>query len=462
MTNVDDRRLPIALQAPSAGDACCGACAAEATDAAATALPTSAAALPAPRPRIDRDADRRITGLSIGLGALFVAAGLLAAFVGALTGGSAWMPLHLVLAGAAGTVIAGVLPFFTAALAVAPPAEARSRLAAVACIVVGAIVVIAAIRGGSTVLGAIGGTVYLVGLALVAVVAARPLRHALGPRRRAMERAYVGALGMIVAGVLLATAMLAGWDPVIERWSMLKPAHVWLNLVGSLSLIVVATLTHLAPTIEGTRIRPRAVARLALVGIGVGGAGVAIGYAIALDALARVGAGIALAGAVAVPLHALAVRSTDDPWTTDPGWHRFAVWSLRLASGWFVVGMAVMAGRVIWLGADPGAWSLPLAGIPLVIGWVLQIMVGSWSHLIPALGPGDAVTRAVRRDLLGRGATVRLVSFNAGVLLAWIGVASGIPTITLVGASLLGIAIASSVGLAAATAHGRPVLAGAY
>ncbi len=389
----------------------------------------TATAVPGSRARIDRDADRRITGLSIGIGALFVAAGVLAATIGALTGGTLWMPLHLVLAGAAGTVIAGVLPFFTAALAVAPPADPRARLAAVGCIVVGAIVVIAAIRGGSPVLGAVGGSVYLLGLVLVAVVASQPLRGALGPRRRAIERAYLGALAMIVAGVLLATAMLAGWDPVVERWPLLKPAHVWLNLVGSLSLIVVATLTHLAPTIEGTRIRPRAVARIALVGIGVGAAGVAVGYAIELDALARAGAGIALIGAVAVPVHALAVRSTDDPWTTDPGWHRFATWSLRAASAWFVVGMAVMAGRVLWLGADPGAWSLPLAGVPLVIGWVLQVLVGSWSHLIPALGPGDPLARAVRRDRLGRAAAIRLAAFNAGVLLAWVGLAAGLPMI---------------------------------
>ena len=462
MTSADDRRLPIARQASPDGGACCGACVAGPEDAAATTPPTPSTALPTVRPRIDRDADRRITGLSIGLGALFVGAGLLAATIGALSGGSAWMPLHLVLAGAAGTVIAGVLPFFTAALAVAPPADARARLAAVGCIVVGAIVVIAAIRGGSSVLGAVGGSVYLVGLALVAVVASRPLRRALGPRRRAIERAYIGALGMIVGGVLLATAMLAGWDPVVERWSMLKPAHVWLNLVGSLSLIVLATLTHLAPTIEGTRIRPRAASRLALVGIGAGAGGVALGYALGSDALARVGAGFALIGAVAVPLHALAVRSTDSPWTTDAGWHRFTAWSLRVASAWFVVGMAVMAGRVLWLGADPGAWSLPLAGIPLVIGWVLQVMVGSWSHLIPALGPGDPVARAVRRDLLGRAAAARLAAFNAGVLLAWIGIAAGLPALTLVGASSLGLAVAASLGLAAAAAHGRPGLAGAY
>jgi hypothetical protein len=122
----------------------------------------------------------------------------------------------------------------------------------------------------------------------------------------------------------------------------------------------------------------------------------------------------------------------------------------------------VMAGRVLWLGADPAAWSLPLAGVPLVIGWVLQVLVGAWSHLIPALGPGDPLARAVRRDRLGRGATVRFAAYNGGVLLVWFGLAAELPMITAAGAAGLGLALASSVGLAATAAHGRRELVGAY
>ena len=463
MTSADDRRLPIARQASPDGGACCGACVAGPEDAAATTPPTPSTALPTVRPRIDRDADRRITGLSIGLGALFVGAGLLAATIGALSGGSAWMPLHLVLAGAAGTVIAGVLPFFTAALAVAPPADARARLAAVGCIVVGAIVVIAAIRGGSSVLGAVGGSVYLVGLALVAVVASRPLRRALGPRRRAIERAYIGALGMIVGGVLLATAMLAGWDPVVERWSMLKPAHVWLNLVGSLSLIVLATLTHLAPTIEGTTDPPsrRLASRAGRHRRRRRWRGPRLRPRVRRAGACRRRVRVDRCGRGPAPC----ARGPLDGQSVDDRRRLASVHGLEPPRRQCVVrrsGMAVMAGRVLWLGADPAAWSLPLAGIPLVIGWVLQVMVGSWSHLIPALGPGDPVARAVRRDLLGRAAAARLAAFNAGVLLAWIGIAAGLPALTLVGASSLGLAVAASLGLAAAAAHGRPGLAGAY
>ncbi|MEZ0241545.1 MAG: hypothetical protein ACAH65_12185 [Chloroflexota bacterium] len=447
---------------PSA--ACCGACAAEAdapTVAVAVAAP-GPIALATGRPRPRRDVDRTIAGLSLGLAALFVLAGMLVAVVGRLTGAGSWLPLHLVLAGAAGTAIAGVLPFFTAALAVAPPVDPRARLMAIGLIVVGAVLVVAAMGTGATSMATVGGSVYLLGLVTVGVVAFRPLRGALGPRRRVIESAYLGALVAVVVGVTLATTMLAGWAPVVERWAMLKPAHVWLNLVGSLSVIIVATLTHLAPTVEGTRMRPRTAARVALAGLGLGAAAVALGYALGLDLLARAGAAIALGGAVAVPLHALAVRSTDDPWTTDRAWHRFATWSLRAGSGWFLAGMVVMGGRVIWLGADPLAWSVGSVAIPFVIGWVLQVLVGSWSHLIPALGPGDPAARATRRRLLGQGATVRFGGLNVGILLAWIGVAVDAPMLLGVGALAIGLALAGGVGLAATAAHGRPRAVATY
>lgn len=38
-----------------------------------------------------------------------------------------WLPLHLALAGAATTAISGVMPFFSAAFAAAPPSDARLR-----------------------------------------------------------------------------------------------------------------------------------------------------------------------------------------------------------------------------------------------------------------------------------------------------------------------------------------------
>ncbi len=84
--------------------------------------------------------------------AIAVAAGfLVAALLAALASGfgadfvSPWLPLHLALAGGASTAIAGVMPFFVAALAAGDPAPSRLRKAAVGFVAVGAALV--AVRG---------------------------------------------------------------------------------------------------------------------------------------------------------------------------------------------------------------------------------------------------------------------------------------------------------------------------
>ncbi len=439
------------LEAPTDTGACCAAC------ATAPPAPTTAS----PRARPERDGDRRITAAGVIVAVAFVAAGLLAAIVTTVAGWTAWVPTHLVLAGAAGTAIAAVLPFFSSALAIAPPADARIRVGAIAFVAAGATIAIVAVAGRAPSLGHLGGSVYLAGIVLVGVAAFRPLRRALGPRRRRIERAYLAALVSVGVGVVLATALLAGWDPVVDRWAALKPAHAWLNLVGAVSLVIVATLGHLAPTVEGSRIRPRRSLLVALVALPAGSALVAIGYGLSADDLARSGACLALVGALAVPVHGLALRADAATWTTDPGWHRLTIWSLRLGAGWFALAVGVMAGRVIWLGAAPAAWSLALVGIPFVLGWVLQVLIGSWSHLLPAVGPGTPEVRAWRRYWLGRGATARLLALDGGLLVAGIGIVGGWPAIT--GAGLIGVAAAAGVAIALAAIAvvgplGRPVV----
>ena len=238
-------------------------------------------------------------------------------------------------------------------------------------------------------IGHVGAFGYLVGLVAVAVAALAPLRSGLGRRRALVERAYLAAIAQVFLGVTIASAFLAGWGPVVERWAWLKPAHGWLNVVGFLSVVMVATLVHLAPTIEGGRIQPRRSAVLAVVGLAGGAPLVALGYALQADLVARAGAFGVIVGAASVAVHMVAVARDRGRWTTDAAWHRFTRASLRAGSVWFTVAAVVAAGRVLWLGADPTAWTLDLVAVPLAIGWVLQVLLGSWSHLIPSIGPGD-------------------------------------------------------------------------
>jgi hypothetical protein len=75
--------------------------------------------------------------------------------------------------------------------------------------------------------------------------------------------------------------------------------------------------------------------------------------------------------------------------------------------------------------------------VPLVAGWVLQELIGSWSHLLPAVGPGDAAAHARQRDLLGRRARWRVGALNLGVLAGWVGFALGVPVLAAGGGILL-------------------------
>ena len=112
------RDLPIAAPAIPDG-ACCAACAAQ--PVAAPATERSHAPLPAvavgstigPARVIRRADDRRTTFAGLMVAAAFV--GLATVWIGLTSvrgGGTSWAALHILLAGAAGTAIASVLPFF--------------------------------------------------------------------------------------------------------------------------------------------------------------------------------------------------------------------------------------------------------------------------------------------------------------------------------------------------------------
>ncbi len=467
---------------PSDG-ACCAACAQEkaeptapapAAQTASTAGPdtttatTTTRVLPVietgrQRPAISRGTDRQITFLGLLVAAGFLVAALLGLAHLALGRVGLWIPLHLALAGGASTAIAAVLPFFTAALAAAAPVDPRLRTLGVGAVAGGALVVSIAVPTGLTALAVSGGLAYIVGIGAVALAALTPLRGALGVRRPLIESAYALALAQVVVGVLLAVGMIAGLAPIGERWALLKPAHAWLNVFGFLTVVIAATLIHLAPTVAGARIRPRRSAVIAVTGLVVGAPVVAAGLALAADAIVRLGAGIEVAGAIGLATHAIVVQRDRGRWTTDLDWHRFTGWSLLLAPAWLVVAVLIATVPLLWLGADPAGWSVGRLAAPLAIGFVGQVLMGSWSHLVPAIGPGDHAAHARQRELLGRWATPRIVALNGGALLASVGTGLiGIaPTVggPLIAAGLVAAAscIAISVSLLGWSARdGRP------
>ena len=94
---------------------------------------------------------------------------------------------------------------------------------------------------------------------------------------------------------------------------------------------------------------------------------------------------------------------------------------------WYVIGIALATGRLaaFAIGAAPDGWSTPLVAAPLAVGWVVQVLIASWTHLLPSIGPGDPPAHARQRTVLGRWAVPRLAALNLGTALLAIGWPTG-------------------------------------
>jgi nitrite reductase (NO-forming) len=386
---------------------------------------------------VDRGPERRVVLLGIVGAAAFVGTAAFV-FLTGIGGSGSWLPLHLALAGGGGLAIAALLPHFTVSLAAARPAPGRVRLTGEACIAVGTVAVAVGYPSGPSLVAVLGAGAYLLGIAISAATAFIPARAGLGRRFGVVEAAYMLALANGAAAVGLAMLRVGGAVGPGGAWLGLKPAHAWLNLVGFMSLVVAGTLIHLYPTVVGSRIRSRPALLAVVAGVGLGAPCTALGYAVGWAPLTFAGALGVVGGAAGLIVVAAGAWPGRGRWTTDPGWHRLTIGHLSAAVGWFGVGTLVLAAGVLANGASPAGWSLPRVVGPIVVGWALQALIGSWSHLLPSVGPGDAARHAAQRRELGRLATLRLVAWNIGV---------GLVTVGAFGPSWLGVAGLTVVGV---------------
>ena len=402
-----------------------------------------------PRPEravIDRSSDRIVAMSAIALAIAFLCAAAVATVLPVDAFSDDWLPLHLALAGAASTAIAGVMPFFSAAFAAAPPTDARLRWASVAAIAAGAAAVTVGAVSDMASMAVAGGISFAVGAGLVAIATIRPRRQGLGASGGLVTRGYVAALAMVAVGATLATLFIAGWPPVVEAWGQLRPAHAWLNLVGFVSLVIATTLLHFFPTVVGSRIERTRSAYVTVAALAVGSTLVALGFALASDLVARVGAASVLLAALALLVYATRVWRSRSAWTTDPQWHLFAMGGLASGIGWFSLGTAMAAGRILLEGADPASASVDILIGPLVLGWVGLTFLASATHLVPAIGPGDARAHGRQRAILGRAALGRLVLADLGILAITVGQLADVSALSTVGL----VAVASMLAMTAA------------
>ena len=390
--------------------------------------------------------ERHVLALGLGISAAFVAAAAAAAIVAAVNGGSLWATIHLALAGAATVAIGAFMPHFAVTLAGTRPAAPVERLAALGLLAVGAggAVVGVTIIGGP--MAAAGSLVVVAGLLLVSWHTFAPLRDPLARRHHVVALAYGVALLELAAGVVLGGLAALGVPAVISAWATLRPAHAWLSLFGAVSLTIFGTLVYLAPTVLGARIRAGAALIAGTVGVLIGPPLTAVGFVLDASPLVIAGMAATLGGAVGQVAYVVDAYRRRGPYTSEHDWRRVAVGHLTAGTLWFAAAVAAALVELVAGKALPG-WSLGPLAVPLVAGWMLQELVGSWTHLAPSVTPGTAASHAAQRRILAVASRSRLAAWNAGVALAWLGLWLDAAIPAAVGLALLAAAVLGSVVL---------------
>jgi nitrite reductase (NO-forming) len=369
---------------------------------------------------------------------VWLAATVVVALVHPFVPAPRWLMIHLLMLGAVSHAILVWSRYFTDALLHSAEEDRRGQNRRLLLLNGGVILVVVGVPSDVwplTLLGAtaVGSAVLWHGWTIL-----RQLRAALPARFGPSVRYYVAAACFLPVGAGLGTALARG---LADPWhTRLVVAHAAVNLLGWVGLTVVGTLVTLWPTMLRTRIAAgaeRAAARalpvlVCSVLVTAGGASAGL----------RPLAAIGIAGYVSGLL--LTAPACIDALRRKPP-TEFPAWSVLAGLTWLVV-------TLVTLGAGIGAasswphvhevfgWLTPF----LAAGFAAQVLLGALSYLVPvALGGGPTPVRAANA-VLDRGAPLRLVVTNAGLLLCALPVPS---TVRVLASILVLVALASTLPL---------------
>lgn len=401
------------------------------------------AAAPQVQPRLT---ERHVLALGLAAAGAFVIAAGVAGILMLASGGSPWAAIHLALAGAAVTAIGAFMPHFAVTLAGTRPAPSPQRLASLIMLAGGASAVVIGMLAGLGWVAASGSAIVIGGLGLVAAHTVAPLREPLARRHHVVSLVYGVALLEMAAGVALGGVVAIGQRDVLGAWATLRGAHAWLTLFGAVSLTIFGTLVYLAPTVLGARIKAGPGLMVGALGMLIGPAVVVVGFVVDAAPVVIAGMVATLAGAGGQIAYVIDTYRRRGPFTSEHDWRRVAIGHLVGGTGWFALAVVVAAYETL-SGRPLAGWSMGALAVPMIAGWMLQELVGSWTHLAPSVTPGDAARHARQRRILAFASRSRLVAWNAGIGLVWIGLAFGVDAAVLVGAPVLGLTALLSVGL---------------
>jgi len=368
---------------------------------------------------------QRLTRPTLVLAAAFTVAAPITAVAPHDTG--AWLPLHLFLVGGLLLAVSGATQFFAVTWATAPAPPAVLTAAQRWLLAAGAAGLAAAreLDAGSAAIG-VAGTAVMAALVMLAVLLMRIGRGAVAKRFDPSLHHYLVALLAGLAGCALGVVMAS--DTSGGDISRLRDAHMALNLLGLVGLVIAGTLPFFVATEARMKMSPRATPLRIDIGLGPLAAGVALaaaGFAARHPAAGAAGLALYAAGLVGL--------GTILPVPGAKQWRWAGARLVHLAAGlaWWVAAVAWAAVRAA-TGHEPFPIEVILA---LAIGGFAQILVGSLAYLGPVLRGGGHVRLtagfATTRSWLG------VVGANAAAA----AYAAGAPT---AGAVLLGIWLADA------------------
>lgn len=346
---------------------------------------------------------RRVGALPLAYLAMIVVVGFLHPFLPHWR----WLLIHLLLLGAATNAILVWSTHFAGAVLRAPvPAARRGEAARLVLLNAGVIGVLVAGTTGPSWLAV--PTSALVFAAVAAHLAALAVRlHRALPAPLAVTVHYY----LIAAVALLVGIPAGGWMLAAGGTAGLHLFHAHVNVLGWISLTVLGTVLTLWPTVLRTRIAPGAV-RAARVALPLATAGLlAVGVGVLGWWPGVTAAGLALfataVGTITVP----AVRAAR---ARPPS--SFAAWSIAAALGWLVVALVIDAGVLLAAGsAGEAAARFGVVLVPLLAGFVAQVLIGALAYLLPVvLGGGPARVRA-NTAIMERHWSQRVVTGNVAL-----------------------------------------------
>ncbi len=261
----------------------------------------------------------------------------------------------------------------------------------------------------SELLVAVGGTAFVCAILLLTWMLWRAWKVGMNKRHVLPMAAYGAAVLFAILGGSLGALMGSG--VVTGEWYVhFKRVHMTVNVLGFASLTVVGTLVTLLPTALRVRMPPwRGRVALSLF---VGGLLLQLtGWDLESTPFLAAGGFAYAAGAIGLAWLVVSILRVERQWRVP-----LAAMHMMAAVAWFVAGSLLMA----WaLAHGPGGFEAfrSVFLTAFVGGWLVQVLLGAWSYLLPMARPGHPDVRRRSLAAFEMAAVVQVSLLNVGLVL---------------------------------------------